>query len=119
MEFRSERLKNALRHPITEWQVTKAKRIHRRAFPECRGCDLRPTFWRRNNDVHHIEPVHIAPERATDPTNFVTFCRACHYHIGHLQNWKDWNLQVLRMIYSIRQTWTDLAKTSHGMETRR
>jgi len=89
--MRIRRMLNAIAHPITEYRVRKAKGKHRERFPFCAMCKIKATFWGRNNDVHHIEPVHVNPERACDPRNLITFCRMCHFMVGHFGNWRDWN----------------------------
>jgi hypothetical protein len=49
-------------------------------------------------EVHHILPVHVAPESELDPDNLVTLCddRAAshHFQIGHGGNWMYWNMIV-------------------------
>jgi len=36
-------------------------------------------------EVHHIQPVSVAPDLAADPDNMIMLCRkpACHLVIGH------------------------------------
>ena len=36
-------------------------------------------------DVHHIEPVSVAPDKAADKENMIMLCRkpACHQIVGH------------------------------------
>lgn len=47
-------------------------------------------------EVHHIEPVHVNPNRELDPTNLITLCDdPCHIVFGHLMNYKSWNISVI------------------------
>lgn len=58
--------------------------------PICQGCGTE-----KNLQVHHIIPVHVDPSRELDSTNLITLCEQvrhdCHFHIGHLLNWKAYN----------------------------
>jgi 5-methylcytosine-specific restriction enzyme A len=48
-------------------------------------------------EVHHIEPVHVNPDRELDPTNLITLCdNPCHFVFGHLMNYKSWNTEVIK-----------------------
>ena len=71
--------------------VVKAMNAHRKAHPKCAWCG------RVGIEVHHIRPVHLYPELAADPTNFISLTRkpACHHVIGHRGNWKNYNLFVV------------------------
>ncbi|HZF20865.1 MAG TPA: hypothetical protein VEZ43_00175 [Dongiaceae bacterium] len=45
-------------------------------------------------EVHHLRPVHLAPELELDPSNFLTLCETadnCHHTFGHLRDWKAYN----------------------------
>ena len=47
-------------------------------------------------EVHHIEPVHLNPERELDPTNLITLCAdPCHIVFGHFMDYKSWNSNVI------------------------
>ena len=65
-------------------RVVRAMGAYKKAHPYCEWCG------RPNVEVHHIAPVHIAPERADDPTNFICLNRkpACHHVVGHMGNWQ-------------------------------
>jgi hypothetical protein len=42
-------------------------------------------------EVHHIEPIQFAPERAADPTNFISLgARRNHLVVGHAGDWKQY-----------------------------
>lgn len=66
-----------------------ARLVHLRREPECRACGTKDSL-----EVHHVEPVHVRPERELDPTNLITFCRRCHLFVGHLGLWASWNRDV-------------------------
>ncbi len=34
-------------------------------------------------DIHHIKPVKTHPHLSLDPDNGISFCKECHYKIGH------------------------------------
>ena len=64
--------------------VVSAMNKYRKEHPTCAWCG------RPGVDVHHIVPLHVAPERAADPENFISLNRrpACHHILGHVGNWK-------------------------------
>ena len=88
--MRTQRTLNALRHLPTEARVQAAKRKHRKLEPCCCACGYKRLLG-RGNDVHHITPVHVSPERATQAANLMTLCRFHHFVVGHLGNWRDYN----------------------------
>ncbi len=48
--------------------------------------------------VHHIKPFRSYPELELDPTNLITLCMSknqCHLFIGHGNNWKCFNENVV------------------------
>ena len=48
-------------------------------------------------EVHHIEPVHLNPDRELDLSNLITLCDdPCHFLFGHLMNYKSWNKDVVQ-----------------------
>lgn len=55
----------------------------------------------KKNDVHHIEPRHISPEKILDPDNLMTLCRKykCHLRFGHFGNYsKYFNPNIRSMV---------------------
>ncbi len=95
-----------MKNPITQIVKAVALRGTKRSpqWPEvrkhwladhgfCRGCG-----GILNLEVHHKEPFHDDPARELDPTNYITLCEKlgteCHLHIGHLDNWKNFNPNV-------------------------
>lgn len=60
-----------------EWHLTSGKwRTMRNRWlmqhPACAMCGL------AGEEVHHMVPRKVAPERLYDPTNLQTLCKACH-----------------------------------------
>ena len=43
------------------------------ASPYCVRCG------RPGEEVHHVVPRAVAPERTLDPSNLATMCRSCHH----------------------------------------
>lgn len=73
------------------YQYQKAMDEYRKENPNCEFCGRGGKV-----DVHHKIPVAVSPERAADKTNMITLHRkpACHLVVGHLGNWKDYNINV-------------------------
>lgn len=51
---------------------------------------------------HHIQPVHVYPDRELDPDNVFIICesrglRNCHFGWGHFYNWSAWNPDIKEM----------------------
>lgn len=120
--FRTDRILNALKHPVTEYQVTKMKRRVRKKHPECAVCGIKPSFFGRNNDVHHVLPVHAYPQFATTDDNGITLCRLHHFIVGHLGSWKRWNSNLVETISAIQHAFqralisTDLMSNKRRQE---
>lgn len=69
----------------------KVRAAHLIENPSCAACGKSDRL-----DIHHIEPVHIRPERELDPDNLITLCsNNCHIIFGHLMNYKSWNKDVV------------------------
>ena len=100
-----DQLALAVAHPITAYQITKAMREHRKQHPYCECCSIKPSFWGRGLDVHHMVPVHVDRSLAADPSNLITLCRLCHLWIGHFGNWKTWNADVEETCIDMRVTY--------------
>lgn len=66
-----------------------------RLHPECAACGQRDRV-----EVHHVDPVHVRPDRELDPTNLITLCEDgpghtdCHLILGHCGHWSAWNPTV-------------------------
>lgn len=76
------------------YATSKAKKLHVKEFPECAVCGST-----RDLEVHHVTPVHINPDLATNELNFITLCdstnNGCHRWFGHFGNFtKLYNIYV-------------------------
>lgn len=62
-------------------------------YPKCEACGSKELL-----NVHHIVPFHIDPDRELDVENLITLCENpshnCHYLLGHLLDWKSYNVDV-------------------------
>ena len=64
---------------------------HLKKQPFCMACGSTA-----NLQVHHIEPVHVNPDRELDPNNLITLCgKNCHFIFGHLMDYSSWNTRVV------------------------
>lgn len=87
MFFSYKKIREAFRSP--KWKNVRAE--HLVQYPRCAACGRSLKL-----EVHHIEPVHINPERELDPSNLVTLCSTpCHIVFGHFMDWKSWNKDVI------------------------
>lgn len=71
------------------WRKVRGEVVEERKKCEC--CQTK-----QNLDVHHIEPFHLAPEKELDKKNLIVLCSKCHFLIGHLCNWKSFNIDVVQ-----------------------
>ena len=69
------------------------RNAHIRANPLCAACGCKSTLLKAN-EVHHVQVYHLNPELELDPNNLITLCRVHHLWLGHLGNWKSWNVSV-------------------------
>ena len=59
--------------------------------PECAACGCKGSRL-KPNQVHHVEPFHLAPERQIlDPRNLITLCQRHHLVFGHADSWQGSN----------------------------
>ena len=54
--------------------------------------------YEKTLEVHHAVPRHVEPERALDPYNLVVLCDDCHFHLGHNNNYREYNKDILEMV---------------------
>lgn len=73
------------RHP--HWAVVA--RDHVEAHPYCGCCRVT-----RDLQVHHVIPFHVRPDLELDHLNLLVLCRRCHLFVGHLGDWRSWNVTV-------------------------
>lgn len=91
--FAGKQIRCAVRSP--KWKSVREQHLLENSH--CAACGRNSKL-----EVHHIEPVHINPERELDPTNLITLCSSpCHIVFGHLMDWKSWNTNVIKdsMVY--------------------
>ncbi len=69
---------------------------------ECAWCHRSGVFVGLNR--HHLTPQSVAPSRRDDPANLIVLCRACHACIGHRQNWRTYNPDVMEMVRTYTNT---------------
>lgn len=67
-------------------EVRRSMRAYLRAHPRCEWCGRLRTEASPGQggvEVHHIVPVHCAPELAADQNNMATLCERDHARLGH------------------------------------
>ncbi len=83
----------AMRSP--KWPGVRKEHLEKN--PNCALCGGNKTI-----EVHHIRPFHLNPELELEPTNLITLCESgdngivCHRAFGHLGNYKNVNLDVVK-----------------------
>ena len=86
MNFFFRQPKYCITNPRKAWATKKAMDKYRKEHPFCEFTGRHGTVH-----VHHIEPISYAPERAADPTNFVSLLgKRVHITVGHGGNYKDY-----------------------------
>ncbi|HAS17425.1 MAG TPA: hypothetical protein DCR39_05940 [Nitrospiraceae bacterium] len=70
---------------------------------QCRACGRKV-----NLQVHHIKSFHMFPAMELDIRNTITLCGRCHILIGHLDNWKSCNTEVIHDSHKLR--WRIIAR---------
>lgn len=76
------------------WGKVRARRIEIDGG-RCRACGRMV-----NLQVHHVRPFNVAPALELDIRNTITLCGRCHIMLGHLDNWKSHNAQVVHDAHS-------------------
>lgn len=83
----TKKIRFAVRSP--EWSGVRKQHLEK--YPYCAACGRNKKL-----EVHHIEPVHLNPDRELDLDNLITLCDdPCHIVFGHLMNYKSWNKNVV------------------------
>lgn len=86
LEFNLKSIRFATRS--SRWSSVRKNHIENN--PTCAACGNTKKL-----EVHHIEPVHVNPDRELDPSNLITLCDSpCHIVFGHLMNYKSYNPDV-------------------------
>jgi len=75
---------------------SKFRKVYLKTYPRCAVCGSYKKL-----EVHHIIPFHVMPELELDPSNLIVLCESkkyginCHLLMGHLGNYKKYNLNVV------------------------
>lgn len=80
-----------IRYAVRTSGWSKLRKEHIKKQPSCMACGTKKEL-----EVHHIVPVHLAPEFELNPNNLITLCYKCHFLIGHLKDYKSWNENVVQ-----------------------
>jgi hypothetical protein len=80
-----------IRYATRSSKWPKIRKQHLQQNPKCAACGRSKSV-----EVHHIEPVHLNPDRELDPSNLITLCSdPCHIVFGHFMDYKSWNINVV------------------------
>lgn len=86
----------AVRQRSNEWR--RVRNEHLAKHPACEVCGRSA-----NVIVHHIFPVHIAPELELVENNLITLCETpCHFMFGHFFSYHCYNKDVRSMAKRFR-----------------
>jgi len=93
IDFLRDRWRGVSLGALRSSQWPSARKIHLALHPVCEVCGRKGTFL-RSNSVHHIAPFSQSPSLELSQNNFITLCPDHHFFVGHLMNWKSWNVSV-------------------------
>ncbi len=83
----------SLSNPRTAWKTRKAMAAYRVLNPACEWDGITTKIH-----VHHILPIHVRPDLAADPDNFISLgAKRAHLTIGHAGDWKRYVVNVRRI----------------------
>lgn len=88
------------------WPAVRA--AHLKEQPRCACCGGDETL-----EVHHILPFHRHPALELNPKNLITLCEdpkngiVCHLAVGHLGNYKSFNINAKQDAETWRQKITN------------
>jgi hypothetical protein len=89
---RFSRMMLTLQHPRSN-QWPTVRKLWLKDHPTCAACGSVKSL-----QVHHKFPFHLDPSKELDPSNFITLCERIftdhHLEIGHLGNFKNYNVNV-------------------------
>lgn len=78
----------AIRHKrSSKWPSVRESHIRREWWCQCCGAV-------EKLEVHHVLPVHVAPDKELEPGNLITLCETeerCHLRRGHAGSWRRFN----------------------------
>lgn len=79
----------------------KVEKTYRKLHPVCECCGSKLRL-----NVHHKKPFHLYPALELDPDNLITLCmdqsKECHLKIGHGDDFKDYNPNVVGDVQELR-----------------
>ncbi len=78
------------------WGTVRKRHLAKEACCQCCGRD-------KELEVHHILPVHAGGPELAD-WNLITFCRDCHFVVGHACDWKAWREDCRDMAAFLRKS---------------
>ncbi len=70
-------------------ECLKAMRDYKKLHP---ACEISGSL--KAVEPHHVLPVHLFPEKANDPTNFICLTRWLHFWLAHFGSWKSFNINI-------------------------
>jgi hypothetical protein len=78
------------------------------SHPECAACGSKEDL-----EVHHVKSFHLNPDLELDPKNLITLCDKPgpdnhHMRVGHLNNWRLENPNVITDARKIRNSLKDV-----------
>ncbi len=81
------------------WSWQKCKREFFKIVPkECACCGSKKKIH-----VHHIKPRHLFPWLALVLSNLIALCARCHFSIGHLGSYFQYNEAIKLVAWFVRK----------------
>lgn len=81
----------------SDWTWRKTRREFIRLQPVCQLCGRDDHLA-----VHHALPWAVAEHLRYDQHNLVTLCTSCHLRFGHLNNWRDYNPLIFKLVQMVQ-----------------
>ena len=78
---------------IVEGRSTKWPALRRSILKEC--CECAACGRKERLEAHHIIPFHINKALELVRSNIIVLCFRCHFMIGHFDDWKMYNPNVV------------------------
>jgi 5-methylcytosine-specific restriction endonuclease McrA len=86
-----------------KWPATQKRFLKK--FPTCAACGGTEKL-----NVHHKQPFHLFPDLELDPKNLITLCmdgdKDCHIKLGHGDNFKAYNPNVVEDVAAVNANFT-------------
>ena len=80
------------RRRLTEYNLSTIKvELLKKVNYKCESC-----FGTDKLKIHHKIPYNISQEAVEDIDNLIIFCNKCHFEVGHLKNWKSFNVALIQ-----------------------